>query len=108
MNPLLTLATTTLLLTGTLHPAQADDDIDRLLRNGQVPADMTNRHGYSDFTTPLGRYLDLLAAGAFAEARPLQPHACADWRATRENSAFTGKFWIWNTEFSLDKLCLQP
>ena len=66
---------------------------------------MRDRHGYSDFTDPLGRFLDLLAAGAFVEARAIQPNACAAWQVTRQDSAFTGKFWIWDTEIDLDVLC---
>jgi hypothetical protein len=85
--------------------ARAEDAIDQMLQQGQIPATMTNQHGYSDFTDPLGRFLDLLAAGAFAEARAIQPDACADWRATRNTSAFTGKFWVWNTQIDLDTLC---
>jgi hypothetical protein len=85
----------------------APDEIDLLLRRGQVPADMRDRHGYSDFTDPLGRFLDLLAAGAFVEARAIQPSACAAWQLTRQDSAFTGKFWIWDTEIDLDVLCGQ-
>jgi hypothetical protein len=46
-----------------------------------------------------------LAAGAFEEAKAIQPDACAAWAATRQNSAFSGKFWVWNTEISLDTLC---
>src|SRR4051794_41019384 len=77
--------------------AAAEDEIDRLLRSGQVPSDMTNQHGYSDFTDPLGRYLDLVAAGAFVEAKAIQPDACAAWLATRPHSAFSGRVWVWNT-----------
>lgn len=83
----------------------ARDAIEMMLQSGQVPADMTEKHGYSDFTDPLGRFLDLLAAGAFPEARTIQPAACATWLATRQNSAFSGKLWIWNTEINLDTLC---
>ena len=85
--------------------AMAVDEIDLMLQRGQVPAGMTDRHGYSDFTDPLGKYLDLLAAGAFAEAKPIQQDACKTWLATRRDSAMTGKFWIWNTEINLDTLC---
>jgi hypothetical protein len=91
-----------------LGSAKAEDVIDRLLQPGGVPADMRNEHGYSDFTDPLGRFLDLLAAGAFVEARAIQPDACAAWSATRQSSAFSGKFWIWDTEINLDSLCAEP
>jgi hypothetical protein len=90
-----------------LCAAKADDKIDRLVQHDLLPADMINPHGYSDFTDPLGRFLDLLAAGAFDEARAIQPDACAAWIATRQNSAFSGKFWVWKTEISLDTLCAK-
>jgi len=102
------LAATAFLLWGEPIPANAQDEIDLMLQRGQVPADMTTRHGYSDFTDPLGRFLDLLAAGAFVEARLIQPDACAAWLATRQTSALTGKFWVWNTEINLDTLCARP
>jgi hypothetical protein len=89
-------------------PVEADDDIDLMLRQGRIPANVTGRHGYSDFTDPLGRFLDLLAAGALVEARSIQREACAEWQATRQNSAFAGKFWVWDTEISLDRLCAHP
>lgn len=94
-------------LVGLVHaePAPAEDAVGQLLRLGQVPADRVLEHGYSDFSDPLGRFLDLLGAGAFAEARPIQPAACAAWRATRQGSAFSGKVWVWNTEIDLDRLC---
>jgi hypothetical protein len=85
--------------------AGAEDKIDALLHHGQLPADMIHPHGYSDFTDPLGRFLDLLAAGAFDEARLIQPDACAVWAATRQTSAFSGRFWVWSTEIDLDTLC---
>jgi hypothetical protein len=98
-------AATASLLLGETNPAPAEDAIDLMLQRGQVPDDMKQRHGYSDFTDPLGRFLDLLAAGAFVEARSIQPDACATWLATRQNSPLTGKFWVWNTEINLDTLC---
>jgi hypothetical protein len=98
-------AATASLLLGETNPAPAEDEIDLMLQRGQIPAGMINRHGYSDFTDPLGRFLDLLAAGAFDEARSIQPDACATWLATRQNSPLTGKFWVWNTEINLDTLC---
>ena len=95
-----------LLLCGHAAPAgAAEDQIDRLLASGRVPRDMIRDHAYSDFTDPLGKYLDFLAAGAFAQARGLQPEACEAWRATREDSAWTGKFIVWQTEINLDTLC---
>jgi hypothetical protein len=93
------------LIWGESNSAIAEDEIDLMLQHGQVPSDMTHRHGYSDFTDPLGRFLDLLAAGAFDEARSIQPDACAAWLETRQNSPLTGKFWVWNTEISLNTLC---
>jgi hypothetical protein len=92
-------------LSGEPTSANAQDEIDLMLQRGRIPADMINRHGYSDFTDPLGRFMDLLAAGAFVEARSIQPDACATWLATRQNSPLSGKFWVWNTEINLDTLC---
>jgi hypothetical protein len=90
------------------YPVRADDDIDLMLRLGRVPPDRIQSHGYSDFTDPLGRFMDLLAAGAFPEARRIQPEACAAWLTTRQTSALTGKFWVWNTEINLDTICAHP
>jgi len=101
-------ATTALLFFVEHTPARAQDQIEQLLQQGQIPANMTHQHGYSDFTDPLGKFLDLLAAGAFADARAIQPEACKTWLTTRQNSAFTGTFWIWNTQLNLDTLCAQP
>jgi hypothetical protein len=70
-----------------------------------VPAAILDRQGYSDFTEPLGRFLDLLAAGGFTEARRIQPAACARWQQTRDSSAFSGKFRVWGTDLDLDTLC---
>lgn len=98
-------AVAAVLVCGAPNSAHAVDEIDRMLQRGRVPPGMINQHGYSDFTDPLGRFLDLLAAGAFAEARSIQPDACAAWLATRHTSAFSGKFWIWDTEMNLDTLC---
>jgi hypothetical protein len=86
-------------------PAHAEDQIDQLLRSGRVPPAMVREHGYSDFTDPVGRFLDLLAAGAFAEARALQPKACVAWLATRQDSPFTGQFRVWDTTIDLNALC---
>jgi hypothetical protein len=88
------------LLTATLI---ANTTIDQLRH--QVPPDVIHPHGYSDFTDPLGRFLDLLAAGAFEDARSIQPEACATWAATRTTSAFSGKFTIWNIQTDLDTIC---
>ena len=87
--------------------AHADDAIDEILRHGHVPSGMMHEHGYSDFTDPLNRFLDLLAAGAFAEARAIQPDACATWLATRQNTPLTGKVRMWDTEINLDALCAR-
>lgn len=94
-----------LLLSGVPLVAGASDEIEVLLRSGRVPADMIRNHGYSDFTDPLGRFLDLLAAGDFAGAKSIQSEACATWLATRQASALTGKFQVWDTEINLDTLC---
>jgi hypothetical protein len=92
-------------LLGGPVPASAQDEIDIMLDHGQVPSDLRHAHGYSDFTDPLGRFMDLVAAGDIAQARAIKPDACAVWLATRQTSALTGKFWAWNTEISLDTLC---
>ena len=102
---MIVLAATAFLLWGEQTPARAQDQIDLMLQHGRIPADMINRHGHSDFTDPLGRFLDMLAAGAFVEARAIQADACSSWLATRQDSALTGKFWVWNTEINLDTLC---
>lgn len=94
-----------LALIGPVGPARAEDQIDALLRSGRVPTAQMHERGYSDFTEPLGRFMDLLAAGAFAEARALLPAACVQWLATRGSSAFSGKFWAFDTELDLDTLC---
>jgi hypothetical protein len=99
------LAATACLFCSEVNSANAQDEIDRMLQRGQLPADRILQRGYSDFTDPLGRFMDLLAAGAIAEARTLQPDACVTWLATRQNSALTGKFWVWNTEMDLNTLC---
>jgi hypothetical protein len=99
------LAVAAFLLVVEANTARGEDEIDLMLRGGQLPANMTHMHGYSDFTDPLGRFLDLLAAGAFVEAKAIEPDACATWLATRQHSAFTGKFRVWNTDLNLDTLC---
>jgi hypothetical protein len=105
--PTIMLLAAVVLLAGGAVPANAEDELDLMLQRGKFPADFMHTHGYSDFTDPLGRFLDLLAAGAFADARAIQPAACATWLATRQNSAFTGKVWIWRTEVDLDTLCAR-
>lgn len=86
-------------------PALAEDAIDQLMQRGQGPADAARHHAYSDFTDPLGQFMDALAAGAFGEARVLLPAACAHWAATRAHSAFSGRFHVWDTVIDLDALC---
>ena len=95
-----------LLSLGVPNAATAADAVDQLMRGGQVPTAMIHDHGHSDFfADPVGRFLDLLAAGAFTDARALQPDACRTWLATREHSAWTGKFRVWETEIDLNTLC---
>ena len=95
-----------LLLCGQAWSVRAEEDsIDRLLASGRVPRDMIKDKAHSDFTDPLGKFLDFLAAGAFAQARRLRPEACAEWRATRADSGWTGRFVVWETELDLDTLC---
>jgi hypothetical protein len=85
-------------------PATAQaGELDRL--QGTRP-DMSGRGMHSDFyDEPIGRFMDLLAAGAIAEARPLQPQVCAAWKADRSQSAWTGNFSIDGAPLSLDRLC---
>jgi len=99
------LVATILVSEACLNGAVADDQIDMMLRRGQIPREMIREHGYSDFTDPLGQFLDLLAAGALVEAKTIQPEACATWLTTRQASPLTGKFRVWNTEIDLDALC---
>jgi hypothetical protein len=82
--------------------AQADE-LDRL--RGTQP-DTSGQGMHSDFyDQPIGRFMDLLAAGAITEARPLQPQVCAAWKADRSQSAWTGDFSIGGVPLSLDRLC---
>jgi hypothetical protein len=85
-------------------PATAQaDELDRL--QGTQP-DTSGRGMHSDFyDQPIGRFMDLLAAGAIAEARPLQPQVCAAWKADRDSSAWTGNFSIGGVPLNLDRLC---
>jgi len=82
--------------------ARAQDPLDQLSPSGGAPA---ARPGYSDFTTPLGRFMDLLAAGDIAGARAIRPAACADWSARRQESGWTGRFSVRGVMFDLDTVC---
>ncbi len=86
-------------------PVRADDRIDQLLRSGHVPKALLHEHGYSDFTDPLGRFMDLLAAGAVTDAQVLFPAACAAWLAKRQESPLTGKFRALDIDLDLNELC---
>jgi hypothetical protein len=89
--------------------ARAEDAIDQLQRSGRVPPELMQRHAHSDFfSDPLGRYLDLLGAGDLRGARAIQADACAVWKSTRAESAFSGKFRVWETDLSLDVVCRVP
>ena len=99
------LAVVAALLAAEPFIAIAQDEIDILIRRGQMHPEWVNEHGYSDFTDPVGRFLDLLAAGAFREAKSMERDACAAWQTTRQNSPYTGRVWVWDTEIQLDKLC---
>ena len=94
-----------LVVSGQRSSGQGEDPIDRLLRDGRLPREMMRERAHSDFSESVGKFMDFLAAGAFDEARALRPAACAAWRATRHESALTGRFWVWNTELDLDMLC---
>lgn len=85
-------------------PATAQaDELDRL---PAARPDTSGQGMHSDFyDQPIGRFMDLLAAGAIAEARPLRPQVCAAWTADRDRSAWTGDFSIGGVSLSLDRLC---
>jgi hypothetical protein len=85
--------------------ATPQDAIDLLIQ--RAPPGAPPHHAYSDFTDPLGRFMDFLAAGAFADARAMQPQACATWLATRDTSPLTGRFRVGDTEIDLDGLCVR-
>lgn len=82
--------------------AQAQDELARL-----AAPDSGERAGYSDFAPdePVGRFMDLLTAGAIQRARSLLPQACAAWTRGRGGSAWSGRVWINGVELSLDQLC---
>jgi hypothetical protein len=101
------LAVTACLLLGEPFAAKAEDQIDLMVQRGQIPVELAQRHGYSDFTNPVGRFMDLLAAGAVSDARAIQADACTTWLATRQTSALSGKFWAWGVEINLDALCAR-
>jgi hypothetical protein len=82
--------------------AGAQDPLDQLSPNGGGPV---TRPGYSDFTTPLGRFMDLLAADDIAGARAIRPAACADWSARRQESGWSGRFSVRGVMFDLDAVC---
>jgi hypothetical protein len=83
--------------------AAEQDAIERLTQ--QTPGNEPRHHAHSDFTDPLGRFLDYLAAGAFVDARAIQPAACAAWRSSPQSAALTGRIKVWDTELDLDTLC---
>jgi hypothetical protein len=87
--------------------AASPNPIESLLQHPPPQAGDPYHHAHSDFTDPLGRFMDSLAAGAFADARALQPQACATWRYARQTTAVSGRFRVWDTEIDLDQLC-QP
>ncbi len=86
-----------------LATAAQEDELDRL--RGARP-DTSGRGMHSDFyDQPIGRFMDLLAAGAITEASPLRPKVCAAWTADRDRSALTGDFSVGGVPLSLDRLC---
>jgi hypothetical protein len=94
---------------GLSSPAMcAEDPIDALIRLNQLSAEGADRHAYSDYSDPLGRFMDMLAAGAFADAKAIRPAACRRWLATRADTPFTGRFWVWGAQLDMDDLCRQP
>ena len=89
---------------GVAAPAAVQaDELDSV--RGAGP-DTSGRGMHSDFyDQPIGRFMDLLAAGAIAEAKPLRPQVCAAWAADRGASALTGNFSVDGVPLSLDRLC---
>jgi len=85
--------------------ARGQDEIDRLSRQGQLPADIRPLRVHSDFTDPVGRFMDMVAAGGLSEAKALQPDACVAWATMRDRSAIAGKFWVGTTEIDMDSVC---
>ena len=90
---------------GWVSTAQAQDELARLSRNAQQ--DTSYRGMHSDFSDdePIGRFMDLLAAGAITEARSLQPQVCASWTRGRTTSPLSGRFSVNGVELSLNRLC---
>jgi len=84
------------------------DELDRILEQAALPPASRYKHGYSDFTDPVGRFMDLLSAGAVDDARAIKADACGTWMVTRDQSAWSGTFWVSNVEVSLDRLCATP
>lgn len=85
--------------------ARAQSAIDALIQQGEGPADISPGHAYSDYSDPLGRFMDSLAAGAYADAKSLQPDACKSWSASRQTTAVSGKFWVRGTLIDIEALC---
>jgi hypothetical protein len=86
-----------------LASAAQEDELDRL-RGGRP--DTSGRGMHSDFyDQPIGRFMDLLAAGAITEAKALRPQVCAAWTVDRGHSALTGNFSVDGVSLSLDRLC---
>jgi hypothetical protein len=85
--------------------AATEDPIDRMTEQAANAGHAMPPHGYSDFTDPLGRFMDFIAAGAFADARAIEPQACASWRTARGLTALSGRFRAWDTEVDLDSVC---
>ena len=57
------------------------------LERATLPPALRYQHDYSDFTDQLGRFMDLLSAGAVNDARAVEPDACRTWLTTRDRSA---------------------
>ena len=90
---------------GWVSAAQAEDELARLARNAQQDTSYLGMH--SDFRDddPVGRFMDMLAAGAIVEARGLEPRACAAWTRGWSTSPLSGLFSINGVELSLNRLC---
>lgn len=83
--------------------AAQEDELDRL--RPALP-DTSGRGMHSDFwDDPVGRFMDLLAAGATAEAKALQAQACSAWSKGRSASPLSGRFSVQGVELSLNRIC---
>ena len=89
--------------------ATAAEELARLDRADLRLPDTSFQGMHSDFyNDPLGRFMDLLSAGATTEAKRLQSQACAAWANGRSASPLSGRFSVQGVELNLDRLCGLP